>query len=59
VAGKLSRIVAILKNAPGQIIAAYRKGKSEAPIVPPPEVLRERHVPPARPKPPRKDSLPK
>ena len=55
-AGKFSRIIAILKSAPGQIIAAYRKGKSEAPTVPPPEVLRERQVPPARPKPPGKDS---
>jgi hypothetical protein len=41
-AGKLGRIVGILKNAPGQIISAYKKGKSEAPAVPPPEALRQR-----------------
>jgi hypothetical protein len=40
-AGKLVRIVGILKNAPGQIVAA-KKGKSEAPAVPAPEALRER-----------------
>jgi hypothetical protein len=57
--GKLSRIIAILKSAPRQIIAAYRKAKSEAPSVPPPEILRERQVPPARPKPPGKGSPPK
>ena len=29
-AGKLSRIVAILKSAPRQIVSAYRKGRREA-----------------------------
>lgn len=46
-AGKLRRIAAILKNAPGQIVSAYRKGKSEAPPIPPPEALRQRQNPPA------------
>lgn len=40
-AGKLSRIVAILKNAPRQIVSAYKKGRDEAPPVPPPEALRK------------------
>jgi len=55
-AGKLSRIIAILKGAPRQITAAYRKGKSEAPSVPPPEALRQRQVPPAAPRSTGKDS---
>lgn len=55
-AGKLSRIVALLKSAPRQIIAAYRKGHDDAPAVPPPEILRNRKVPPAVPPPPGKDS---
>lgn len=58
-AGKLSRIVAILVSAPRQIVSAYRKGKSEAPPVPPPEALRKYQVPPAGPKPPGQDSQPK
>jgi len=58
-AGKFSRIVALLKAAPRQIIAAYRKGYNEAPAVPPPEVLRKRQAPPARPRPPGKDSPPR
>lgn len=49
-AGKLRRIVDILKNAPGQIVSAYKKGKSEAPPVPPPEALRKRQAPQASPK---------
>jgi hypothetical protein len=57
-AGKLSRILAILKKAPGQIVSAYRKGRSEAPAVPPPEALRQRQNPPAA-GPPRKGSRPK
>jgi hypothetical protein len=56
VAGKLSRIIAILKGAPRQIIAAYQKGKSEAPDVPPPEALRKLQVPPASSTPPGKNS---
>jgi len=55
-AGKLSRIVAILKSAPRQIIGSYKKGRDDAPAVPPPEILRNRQVPPASPKPPGKDS---
>jgi len=55
----LIRIVAILKSAPRQLIAAYRKGQSEAPAVPPPEILRKRQDPPAGPKRPGKDSKPK
>jgi hypothetical protein len=55
-AGKLSRIVAILKSAPRQIIGSYKKGRDEAPPVPPPEILRKRQDPPAGPKPPGKDS---
>jgi hypothetical protein len=55
-AGKLSRIIAILKGAPRQITAAYKKGKSEAPAVPPPEALRKRQTPPAGPRRPGKDS---
>jgi len=58
-AGKFSRIVAILKSAPRQLIAAYRKGQSEAPSVPVPEALRKYQVPPAGPQPPAKDSPPK
>lgn len=58
-AGKLSRIVAILKSAPRQIVSAYRKGRSEAPPVPPPEALRQSQVPQGRPKSPGKDSRPK
>lgn len=58
-AGKLSRIVAILKSAPSQLIAAYRKGYKDAPAVPPPEALRKLQVPPAGPQRPRKDSPPK
>jgi len=52
----LSRIVAILKNAPRQLIAAYKKGRDDAPAVPPPEILRKRQDPPAGPQPPGKDS---
>jgi hypothetical protein len=52
----LSRIVAILKSAPRQLIAAYKKGRDDAPAVPPPEILRKRQDPPAGPKPPGKDS---
>jgi hypothetical protein len=55
----LSRIVAILKRAPRQIIEAYKKGRDDAPAVPPPEILRKRQAPPAGPKPPGKDSRPK
>ncbi len=55
-AGKLSRIVAILKNAPRQIISAYRKGKSEAPPVPPPEALRKYQSQTGAPLPQGKDS---
>jgi hypothetical protein len=55
----LSRIVAILKSAPGLIIGAYKKGRDDAPPVPPPEILRKRQDPPAGPKPPGKDSQPK
>jgi len=55
-AGRLSRIVAILKNAPRQLIAAYKKGRDDAPAVPPPEILRKRQDPPAGPQPPGKDS---
>ena len=58
-AGKLSRIVAILKSAPRQIIGAYKKGRDDAPAVPPPEILRKRQDPPTVPKPPGKDSRPK
>jgi len=58
-AGKLSRIVAILKSAPRQIVSADRKGKSEAPAVPPPGALRNRQAQPADAPPPRKDSRPK
>ena len=54
--GKLSRIVAILKNAPRQLIGAYKKGRDDAPPIPPPEILRKRQSPPAAPKPPGKDS---
>lgn len=54
-AGKLSRIVDILKSAPRQIVSAYRKGRSEAPPVPPPEALRKRQSQNAAP-PPGKDS---
>jgi hypothetical protein len=46
-AGRLSRILAILKNAPRQIVASYRKGYDSAPAVPPPEALRSRENPPA------------
>jgi len=52
----LSRIVAILKSAPRQLIAAYKKGRDDAPVVPPPEILRKRQDPFADPKPPGKDS---
>jgi hypothetical protein len=55
-AGRLSRIVAILKNAPRQLIAAYKKGRDDAPAVPPPEILRKRQDSSAGPKPPGKDS---
>jgi hypothetical protein len=55
-AGKLSRIVAILKNAPRQIIGSYKKGRDEAPPVPSPEILRKRQDPPAGSPPPGKDS---
>jgi hypothetical protein len=58
-AGKLSRIVAILKSAPRQIIGAYKKGRDDAPAIPPPEILRKRQDPPAGPQPPGKDSKPK
>jgi hypothetical protein len=58
VAGTFSRLLAIFRNAPRQIIAAYRKGYSEAPTVPPPEALLKPQVPPTRPKPPGK-GLPK
>jgi len=44
-AGRLSRIVAILKSAPRQILSAYRKGYNSAPAVPPPEDLRNRPDP--------------
>ena len=55
-AGKLSRIVAILKSAPRQIIGAYKKARDDAPAVPPPEILLKRQDKPAAPKPPGKDS---
>jgi hypothetical protein len=55
----LSRIVAILKNAPRQIIGAYKKGRDDAPPVPPPEILRKRQDPSAGPPPRRKGSRPK
>jgi hypothetical protein len=55
----LSRIVGILKSAPRQIIGAYKKGRDDAPAVPPPEILRKRQDPPTVPKPPGKDSRPK
>ena len=55
-AGRLSRIVAILKSAPRQIIAAYKKGRDDAPAVPPPEILRKRQDPSAGPKPRGKNS---
>jgi len=55
-AGKLSRIVALLKSAPRRIIGAYKKGRDDAPAVPPPDALRKRQDPPAVPKPPGKDS---
>ena len=55
-AGRLSRIVAILKSAPRQIIGAYKKGRDDAPAVPPPEILRKRQDPSAGPPQPRKDS---
>jgi len=58
-AGKLSRIVAILKSAPRQIIGAYKKGRDDAPAVPPPEILRKRQDPSAGPPPRRKGSRPK
>jgi hypothetical protein len=58
-AGKFSRIIAILKTAPRQLIAVYRKAKSEAPGVPVPEALRKHQAPPAGPQPPGKDSPPK
>jgi hypothetical protein len=58
VAGKLSRLIAIFKTAPRQIIAAYRKGYSEAPGVPPPQALRERQASAADPPPPAKDLPP-
>lgn len=58
-AGRLSRIVALLKSAPGQMIAAYKNGYNNAPAVPPPEALRKRQDPPAGPPPPGKDSQPK
>lgn len=58
-AGKLSRIVAILKSAPRQIVSAYRKGRSEAHPVPPPEVLRNYQNPPADGPAARKGSRPK
>jgi len=58
-AGRLSRIVAILKNAPRQLIGAYKKGRDDAPAVPPPEALRKYQVPPTGPKPPGKDSKPR
>lgn len=58
-AGRLSRIVALLKSAPRQIIAAYKKGYSNAPSVPPPEILRKRQDPPAGPPPPGRDAQPK
>jgi hypothetical protein len=54
-AGRLSRIAALLKSAPRQIIGAYKKGRDDAPAVPPPEILRKRKAPPAAP-PPGKDS---
>jgi len=55
-AGKLSRIVALLKSAPRQIIGSYKKGRDDAPAVPPPEILRKRQDTPAVPKPPGKNS---
>ena len=55
-AGKLSRIVAILKSAPRQIIEAYKKARDEAPAIPPPEILRKRQDKPTVPKPPGKNS---
>jgi hypothetical protein len=55
-AGKLSRIVALLKSAPRQIIESYKKGRDDAPAVPPPEILRKRQDPPTVPKPPGKNS---
>jgi hypothetical protein len=55
----LSRIVGILKSAPRQIIGAYKKGRDDAPAVPPPEILRKRQDPSTGPKPPGKDSQPK
>ena len=55
-AGKLSRIVALLKSAPSQIIGAYKKGRDDAPAGPPPEILRKRQDPPTVPPPPGKDS---
>jgi len=58
-AGRLSCIVAILKNAPRQLIAAYKKGRADAPAVPPPEILRKREDPSAGPKPRGKNSQPK
>jgi len=58
-AGKLSRIVAILKSAPRQLIAAYKKGRDDAPTVPPPEALRKHQNPPADGPETRKGSRPK
>ena len=52
-AGTFGRLITILKSAPRQILAAYRKGYSEAPRVPPPEALLKRQSPSANPKPPR------
>lgn len=49
-------MVALLKSAPGLIIAAYKKGYDNAPGVPLPEALRKRQDPPAGPPPPGKDS---
>ena len=55
-AGKLSRIVALLKSAPRQIIESYKTGRDDAPAVPPPEILRKRQNKPTVTKPPRKNS---
>jgi len=55
-AGKWSRIAALLKSAPRQIIGAYKKGRDDAPAVPPPEILRKRQDPLVAPAPPGKDS---